>query len=383
MRNPFRYGQIVGPEAFCDRDRERADLARAMENGERLFVFSERRMGKSSLVLRALDGLPSDRYLKLYVDLWPTESAASFARRLAQTFAERLESTAERRLQAFTRYISRLRPVLSVDDAGKPTLSVGVGDQRDPGPELEEVLAAPARAAADRGLRLVIVFDEFQRVFEYDGDLVERTLRSAAQSQPDAAFIFLGSRKHLLQSMLLDQSRPLYRAGGHYPLGPIATVHWRPFIRERFAAGDRAIDDLVIDHLCALTGGHPFYTQHLCHAAWELCGRGQSADVDLVEEALDLLLARERHAYSAQWESLTLNQRRLLTGLALNPPGQSVTAASFFTRHALSSASSVQRATAALLARDLIDHDEGSYLIADRFLRLWIRREHGHMAGPA
>lgn len=377
MRNPFRYGQIVGPEAFCDRERERADLARAMENAERLFVLSERRMGKTSLVLRALDGLPPDRYLKLYVDLWPTESAGSFARRLAQVFAERLESTAERRLQAFTRYISRLRPVLSVDNLGKPTLSIAMGDARDPAPELEEVLAAPARAAAERGQRLVVVLDEFQRVFEYESDLVERTLRSAAQAQPEAAFIYLGSRKHLLQSMLLDQSRPLYRAGGHYPLGPIATVHWRPFIRERFVDAERGIDELVVDHLCGLTGGHPFYTQHLCHAVWELCERGQTADVDLVDEALDLLLARERHAYSAQWESLTLNQRRLLTGLALDPPGQSLTAASFFTRHALSSASSVQRATEALLARDLIERDEGGYLIADRFLRLWIRREHG------
>lgn len=375
MRNPFRYGQIVGPEAFCDREREQADLARAMENGERLFVFSERRMGKTSLVMRALDGLPADRYLKIYVDLWPTDSAGSFTRRLAQAFAERLESRIEQRLQAFTRYISRLRPVLSVDDLGKPTLSVGVGDSRDPAPELEEVLAAPARAATDRALRLVIVFDEFQRVFEYESDLVERTLRSAVQAQPDVAFIFLGSRKHLLQSMLLDQSRPLYRAGGHYPLGPIATVHWRPFIRERFAQGERAIDDLVIDHLCSLTAGHPFYTQHLCHAAWELCERGGAADVDLVEEALSLLLARERHAYSAQWEALTLNQRRLLVGLALEPPGQSTLSASFYARHGLSSASSVQRAVAALLARDLIDRDEGSYLIADRFLALWIRRE--------
>lgn len=377
MRNPFRYGQIVGPEAFCDRERERADLRRAMENGERLFVFSERRMGKSSLVLRALDELSPERYLKLYVDLWPTESAGSFARRLAQVFAERLESAAERRLETFARYISRLRPVLSVDSAGKPTLSIAVGDQRDPAPELEEVLAAPARAAQDRGLRLVVVFDEFQRVFEYESDLVERTLRSAVQAQSDAAFVFLGSRKHLLQSMLLDQSRPLYRAGGHYPLGPIATVHWRPFISERFAQADKAIDELVIDHLCGLTGGHPFYTQHLCHAVWELCDAGQRADVDLVEEALTLLLARERHAYSAQWETLTLNQRRLLTGLAVEAPGQAVTATSFYTRYAISSASSVQRAIEGLLARDLVEREEGSYLIADRFLQLWIRRERG------
>ena len=267
--------------------------------------------------------------------------------------------------------------MLSVDDTGKPTLSMGVGDHQDPAPELEEVLEAPARAAADRGLRLVVVFDEFQRIFDYESDLVERTLRSAVQAQAEAAYIFLGSRKHLIQKMLLDQSRPLYRSGGHYPLGPIAVEHWRPFIREHFEQGGRPIDASAIDRLCALTDGHPFYTQHLCHAAWELGESGRPTDAGVLEQALDLLLDRERHAYSAQWESLAPNQRRLLTGLALEPPGQRLTSANFYARHGISSASSVQRAVESLLARDLIDRDNGSYLIADRFLRLWIRRELG------
>lgn len=378
MRNPFRYGQIVGPEAFCDRQQEQADLARAMENGERLFVLSERRMGKTSLVLRAMDRLPPDRYLKLYVDLWPTEGPASLARRIGQAFGEALGGDTENRLRSFKRYVSRIQPMLSLDDSGRPTFSLGLSDPRYPAPDLEDILAAPARAAADRGLRLVVVFDEFQRIFDYESDLVERTLRSSIQEQGDAAFVILGSRKHLLQSMLLDQNRPLYRAGGHYPLGPIATEFWKPFIRERFIEARKTIDAAVIDHLCALTGGHPFYTQHLCHATWELCEPGAAAGAALVDEALGLLLARERHAYSAQWESLTLNQRRLLVGLALEEERPQVNAAAFYSRYGISSQSSVQRAADALITRDIVDRDNGSYLIADRFFRLWIGQEHGN-----
>jgi hypothetical protein len=43
MRNPFEYGGVVSGEAFCNRGKETSDLVRAMENGEKLFVFSERR----------------------------------------------------------------------------------------------------------------------------------------------------------------------------------------------------------------------------------------------------------------------------------------------------------------------------------------------------
>jgi len=54
MRNPFEYGGVVSGDAFCNRGQETGDLVRAMENGEKLFVFSERRYGKTSLVRAAL-----------------------------------------------------------------------------------------------------------------------------------------------------------------------------------------------------------------------------------------------------------------------------------------------------------------------------------------
>lgn len=44
--NAFKYGG-GGPEAFCNRAQELHDLARAATNAERLFVYSERRIGKT------------------------------------------------------------------------------------------------------------------------------------------------------------------------------------------------------------------------------------------------------------------------------------------------------------------------------------------------
>ena len=40
MRNPFQYGGVVGGPAFCNRVQEIADLLRASENGEKLFIYS-------------------------------------------------------------------------------------------------------------------------------------------------------------------------------------------------------------------------------------------------------------------------------------------------------------------------------------------------------
>jgi len=216
------------------------------------------------------------------------------------------------------------------------------------------------------------VLDEFQRILEYGTDNAERTLRSTIQDQENVSYIFLGSRKHLIQKMFLDQNRPLYRAGGHYPLGPIATSSWKPFIQSRFTKTNKAISPEVVQELCATTGGHPFYTQHLCHAVWELCEGGSEATSDTIAEAIGLLLERESYAYTALWESFAVNQRRFLSGLVQAERGVEVFGSSFIKKNNLKSASSAQRVVVNLLERDIIDREDGSYFIADRFFHLWV-----------
>jgi len=220
----------------------------------------------------------------------------------------------------------------------------------------------------------VIVFDEFQRILEYGSDVVERTLRSVIQKQEHVAYLFLGSRKHMIQRMFLDESRPLYRSGGHYPLGPIADSHWIPFVRTRFKRSGKSIEAEQVRRICEITGGHPFYTQHLCHAIWELCEPGCSVGPLTIEEAFGLLLERESYAYTALWESFAPNQRRFLMGLATMREGVQPFSSDFVRHHRLRSASNAQRASEALLERDIIDREDGSFVISDRFFRAWIQR---------
>jgi len=374
MLNPFRYGGVVGRDAFCNRSTELRDLARAMQQGERLFVYSERRLGKTSLVRLAMEELPKAGHVPVYVDLWPTDGEESFITVTAKALTEAFETSAERMLQLAGSFFKRLLPVLTVDDQGHPQVRFEVREMKRESLPLEEVLLAPARIAEKRKCRVIVVFDEFQRILEYKSDRIERTLRSAIQGQGEVAYIFLGSRKHLIQRMVLDSTSPLYRAGGHYPLGPIPDREWIPFIQDRFQNSDKRISETEIRGICDHTGGHPFYTQHLCHAAWELCATGDSVTSETIGAAVDLLLDRETYAYSALWESLTPAQRRTLIGLASATEGAQVFGADFVRTYNLQSASTVQSAARTLLERDLIDRENGSFLILDRFFRLWIRR---------
>jgi hypothetical protein len=174
--------------------------------------------------------------------------------------------------------------------------------------------------------------------------------------------------------MFLDESRPLYRSAGHYPLRAIDEKHWIPFVRKRFLDARKGIDDEQIRTICALTEGHPFYTQHICHALWESCEPRKTVTQEMIDVALGVLLDRESYAYTTLWESLALNQRRFLMGLAREPRGVKPFSADFTQRYGLRSASNAQRAVEALLQRDVIDHDNGSFVITDRFFKIWIRQ---------
>lgn len=374
MINPFQYGGLVGSDAFCNREQEMRDLRRSIENAERTFVYAERRLGKTSLVKRVLDALPQRQYIKVYVDLWPTDGTSSFVTTLASALTEATATTTGKLLETAKNLFQHLSPSLTLDESGSPSIQFGARHGMERGPVLQEVLAAPAKIAEKESRRVVIVLDEFQRLLEYDDDLVERSLRSAVQKQEGIAYLFLGSRKHLIQSMFQDTRRPLYRSAGHYPLGSIAVEHWIPFISERFEKGKRAISRELILDLCNLSEGHPFYTQHLAHALWERTPEGAAATEEGLRMSVDLLLQRESYAFTTLWESLAKNPQRFLTGLALEPSGVQPFSSSFVQGYGLRAPSNAQRAAETLMDRDIIDRSNGSYAITDRFFKLWIQR---------
>lgn len=375
MTNPFQYGNVVAGGAFCNRSEELRELRRACDNGEKLFVYSERRLGKTSLVQAVLGRLPRKKFVAAYVDLWPTDSEASFATATARAISMAVASTPKQILDAAKKMFSQLVPSISLGEDGKPTVAFGTTTPRQAEIELEEVLGAPAAIAARGQRKVVVVFDEIQRILEYESDLTERKLRSVIQHQADVCYLFLGSRKHLIQEMFLDKSRPLYRSAGHYPLGPIAEQHWIRFIQERFRSTDKIIGKEAIREVHRLAEGHPFYTQLLCHVLWELSERDSEVCSDLIQTALRIVLDRESHAYTMLWESLRANQCRLLRGLALEPRGVKPFSSAFTRCYGLRSASNAQRASQSLLERDLIDPENGSFVIGDRFFRLWIRNQ--------
>src|SRR5712691_7802520 len=92
--NPFAFGALALDAAFADRERELAELARDMRNGQDVVVVAPRRYGKSSLVLRAIEEVVGGGMLVAYCDLMKTPTKERFAASLAKTIVDDLDSPA-------------------------------------------------------------------------------------------------------------------------------------------------------------------------------------------------------------------------------------------------------------------------------------------------
>jgi uncharacterized protein len=373
--NPFYYGRVVEGGAFCNRTKELAELERACKNCNSIFLYSERRLGKTSLVTKVLKGLPEAEFVSVYIDLWPTYGEDSFTLAVAKAVAEAGGNTMDRLMDISKVLFARLLPTIGMDESGKPSVTFGVANKKIDIPAIEEVLESPSLLADRLGKKCVIVFDEFQQILQYEEDTVERRLRSIIQRHKDVAYIFLGSSKHLIQNLFTDGSRPLYRAATHFPLKPIAKEQWIPFIAQRFSNANKFIAPELIGFICERTEGHPFYTQHLCHLLWEMTAVNDRVTQEAIGAAIETLLDRESYAFTTLLDGLSANQKRLLEAIAKEGAQAQPYASDFVSRTGFKSPSALQSALKSLIEKDIVDRTEdGAYIISDRFLRLWIRR---------
>lgn len=67
MSNPFKFGRVVQNRQFCNREQELKDIKSAIRSGNSLWLYSPRRFGKTSLVIRSFSQI--DDVKTIYFDL--------------------------------------------------------------------------------------------------------------------------------------------------------------------------------------------------------------------------------------------------------------------------------------------------------------------------
>jgi hypothetical protein len=374
--NPFRFGDLALDDSFTDRSAEVRELKSDMRNGQNVVVFAPRRYGKSSLLWRASHELIRKReVLVAQVDLMKTPTKERLAAKLAATIYEDVASPLFRARDRATGIFRGLRvePTMTLDVDGSIGFSFRGGlAGEDIDATIEHLLELPAQLGADRDRRVALVFDEFQEVVGIDRHLLP-LMRSVFQEQPDVAHIYLGSKRHMMERIFNDENEPFWRAAKHMELGPIPAVQFARFIHSRFERSGRGIEDAVISALLEITHGHPYGTQELAYALWEVTPADGLAEEGRLGQALRRVLQSENAHFERIWDGAARAQRLVLEALARDP-GRAALAAGYRRTHGLHGTSTVQRALESLVHDELVERWGGGYRIVEPFLAEWILR---------
>jgi uncharacterized protein len=371
--NPFRFGNFVIDE-FADRETELAEVVADMRNGQDLVIFAPRRLGKSSLVLKAAASMRRKQSLVAYLNVMTASNKTRFAERLAAAiYTDVAAPKAKLKDKALALFQGlRIAPTMTVDPgSGGIGFSFGIGhEEGDLDRTIEMLLELPARIAAERDQRVVLVFDEFQEIVDIDPNF-PKLLRSVFQAQPEVCHVYLGSKRHVMQDLFNDANEPFWRSAKQMEIGLIPPDLFSPFIVRRFADTNKVLGEGICEQVLDVTRGHPYATQELCYSLWEQTPFDGSADEALLDRAIELVLQSEHAHFSLVWDGLAAGQRALLEALA-REPGRPL-AGEYRARHRLAGPSSVQTALRVLVDRELVERESGGgYRVMEPFLVEWL-----------
>ncbi len=378
MQNPFVYGEVVPATSFVDREAELDRLTGDLLAGQKVFLISPRRYGKSSLVVQALRAAAKQGALTVDVTVSSYSSYVSFLEGYARALLA-VETRVDKARTWMREMLGAVRPEvrLEPDDAGRAQLAVSFPSARtdkDVSRLAQEVFALPGKIAEARKRKLAIALDEFQAINSFNGGSVEHALRAAVQHQRQVGYVFSGSEPALMERML-GKSRPFYKAGPVMRLQKIPEDRFADFLEARFrATGIKPVAEFG-SAIVELAGNLPYDVQRLAHEVWDdarAAGR-KTVNLDDLHLTLTRLLGEHETLFEGLWQRLTLAQRAALRASVLQD-GRELLSSETRSRHRLTGASTVQASLAALVREDILTKEGPRYVVVDSLLREWVAR---------
>jgi len=377
MKNPFLYGDVVKGEYFTDREDEIKEIKLDLSSGQNILLFSPRRYGKTSLILKILDELKKEGFINVYVDLFRITSISTFIKVYTSAITQASATKLDEAIQFIKDHFPIIIPKVVIKSSEPTKFELEFeSTKRDLDKVLDDLYDLPQKVATKRKKRMIVVFDEFQEIAALNLP-IERNLRAKIQHHDRVSYCFMGSKRHLLDELFLDKNRPLYCLAKSIPLGKIPKEKFKTFIRLRFKSVGMSIKEELVEQILKITACHPYYTQQLCHEIFNICFSKKRVSIITakdIELAKDKCILAQSYAYSTIWDGLAGRQKDLVLALALNPEAN-IYSQDFLSKYQLGTPATVQTAVKALEKKGLLERQNGNYSISDIFFVEWIKKK--------
>ena len=372
MDNPFVTKGYAGPEYFCDRVKETAQLVELITNGNNMALISPRRVGKTDLIRHCFrQPEVMGQFYTFHIDIYATSSLRDFVNFFGRAILDELKPRGKAVWDGFLQVLRSLRSEITYDANNFPTWSLGLGDIEHPETTLDEIFSYLAKADKP----CLVCIDEFQQILKYtDSPNIEATLRTYMQRCINATFIFSGSKRHLMGKIFTSPSRPFYQSVLIMNLRPIPIDKYVEFAQAQFEKYGKSIDGAVVEEVYKRFDAVTSCVQRLLNVLFMKTLPGHVCTTGMVDSAEEYILDMFSETYSDLIDKLPEKQREVFLAIAKEGCAKGITGKPFVKRHHLQTVSVVTAAVRSLLDKDLITVDKGAYMVYDPFFALWLRR---------
>ena len=326
-------------------------------------------MGKTGLIQHLFCQLKQQHpaVTTLYMDIFPTQNLCDFVQLFAGTVLEKLDSTPQKVMKKVGRLIRSFRPLFTIDEfTGMPKVTVDIAPAYEEA-SLKEIFAC----LQSSGKRYYIAIDEFQQMAEYPEKGVEALLRSYMQFLPNVNFIFAGSKQHVMHEMFLSAKRPFYKSTQIITIDRIDRDVYYEFA-SGFFGGKRELDRKTFSLIYDEFDGHTWYVQAILN---RLYGTGRKPDAALMKSVIADIVTESTYTFEHLLAAYSPVAVRVLKAIAKERRVKEVNSGDFIARYGLKAASSVNTALKKLIDRELVYKTPDGYIVYDRFMAIWLRRQ--------
>lgn len=368
--NPFLISGYIAPEYFCDRESESATITDALYNGRNITLVAPRRMGKTGLIKHIFHKLQAKQpdVATFYMDIFSTQNLNDFVKLFASTVLGQLDSAPQKTFNKINQFLKSCHPAITFDEfSGIPKITIDIAPAQEKA-TLKEVFDY----LNSTNKRCYIAIDEFQQITEYPESGTEALLRSFLQFSPNVNFIFSGSKQHVMQQMFLSAKKPFYQSTQILFIDSIDINAYYEFANNFFREKNRELPEEIFKSIYHQFDGHTWYIQNLLN---RLYGYGENVNQQLVDYAINEIVNESTYAYENLLTAYTMSCIKLLRAIAKEGCVQEVNSGEFIARHRLKAASSVNSALKKLINNELVYKTPQGYIIYDRFMGEWLRRQ--------
>jgi len=263
-RGLFPLGGPVAKEDLVGREDFIISLVNRLSEGQSVMLAGPRRIGKTSLAHEVLRRLKEKGAYTAAVDFFRFSGKRDFATSL-------IDACLENRT-GINRTLNILRDRAKALAGGAQfaiklndlEISFGFPEKNSDDELLDHALRLPG-VLADRDEKLMVVmFDEFQDASRVTDTEIFKRMRAHFQAQKGVAYLFLGSKEGMMQTLFSGRKEAFYRFATMLPIPGIAEDDWVPYITQKFTSRNIRADEDVVKEIVRFSGGHPQDTMFLC-----------------------------------------------------------------------------------------------------------------------